>query len=375
MTTLTLAFILAAPSAEVSVDGKGYFRLLHEGRVVYARSGRLSSVGGVLALRGAPLVPTIPCRDAANVEIKPDGTVSGTAVGQVYLALFPSETLSSLGDFFVASGRPMLRRPGDEDAGLISQGGVTPTKSGAPHKIEPATAMSSKAVEIAFRTEAEVSGDQMFLGDVAELSEAALRAGLDKVRLGTSPILGRTKTVSRGEIMDRLRQAKVDLPSAILRGASITTVSNPGQQVSHDQFSTEAVRAAKEALPAASLVAVRDTLPAMTVPAGTISFSTEDLDLNGRSPSAKVAVLVNGRRFNSRTLSLDIQAAKPIIEANSAVKVVFRKGDLKVEVSGKVKKAALAGETVEVIVKLDPKGAETTHYGVAVGPGLVEVKL
>lgn len=373
MSILAFTLLLATQKGEIGIDGKGYFRLMDEGRVVYARSGILTSNGGRLALRGLPFVPTVSCRNAESVQIKPDGIVvsGGSEIGQVYLALFPNEKLEGQGDTYVASGRGLIRKPGDDDAGLVT-GSSLKSGGAAQMRIESST---SRAIEITLKAEAQVGSDQITLGDLAELSSAAVAAGLDKLSIATAPTLGKTRTIDRDQIITKLRAAKVDIQSTILRGTGPITVSNPGQNVAHQQFIDEAVRAASEKLGAKFNVAASETVAPMVVPSGTVTLQAEDLDLEGKAPAIKVAVFVNGHRFNSRTIALNIQAPQRAFEANALVKVVFRKNDLRVEASGRVKKAAYIGEAVEVTVKLDPKSTETVHLGTAIAPNLVEVQL
>ncbi len=122
-----------------AVYGKGYFILLDdEGEMVYSRDGSFltNSNGNLVNTHGYLLAPDITIPDnvtkvniskTGEVQIETDDTIEPISVGQIELALFTNDNgLHEVGgNLYKAtniSGEPIILRPGENNAGSISQG-------------------------------------------------------------------------------------------------------------------------------------------------------------------------------------------------------------------------------------------------------------
>jgi flagellar basal-body rod protein FlgG len=128
-------------SLDVAIAGPGFFAVQQaDGTQAFTRDGslKLSNVGEIVTASGESLVPpiTIP-QDASSVTIGRDGTVTvelanggGAAnVGQFQLTRFVNPAgLTPLGrNLFAqtnASGDPVVGIPGNQGAGMITQGAL-----------------------------------------------------------------------------------------------------------------------------------------------------------------------------------------------------------------------------------------------------------
>ncbi|HZD25756.1 MAG TPA: flagellar basal-body rod protein FlgG [Alphaproteobacteria bacterium] len=124
---------------DLAIKGKGYFRVqLPSGEDAYTRAGsfQLSAEGQLVTADGYVVSPgiTIP-QDAVDVSINPngevqvklDGQVAPTTVGQIEIASFFNEAgLEAVGDNLLketpASGSATISVPGDPGFGVIQQG-------------------------------------------------------------------------------------------------------------------------------------------------------------------------------------------------------------------------------------------------------------
>lgn len=124
---------------DLAIQGKGYFRIqLPTGEDAYTRAGsfQLSPNGQLVTTDGYVVSPgiTIPT-DAVDVsinkngevEVKTDGAVDGTVVGQFDLVIFFNDAgLEAVGDNLFkqtpASGNPTVAVPGSPGYGTIQQG-------------------------------------------------------------------------------------------------------------------------------------------------------------------------------------------------------------------------------------------------------------
>lgn len=124
---------------DLAIQGNGFFRIqLPSGEDAYTRSGsfQLSPTGQLVTTDGYVVSPgiTIPSdavdvsiNSSGEVEVKTDGDVDGTVVGQLDLVIFFNEAgLESAGDNLFkqtpASGDPSVSVPGSPGYGSILQG-------------------------------------------------------------------------------------------------------------------------------------------------------------------------------------------------------------------------------------------------------------
>lgn len=124
---------------DVSIEGPGFLKVQREsGAFAYTRAGnlRLDATGRLQTQRGELIEPpiTIP-HDATNVTIRPDGVVQAKLpnrqepvdLGTLEVVLFTNPAgLESIGGNLLtetaASGEALLVKPGEQGAGMLSQG-------------------------------------------------------------------------------------------------------------------------------------------------------------------------------------------------------------------------------------------------------------
>ena len=124
---------------DLAIQGNGFFRIqLPSGEDAYTRAGsfQLSPTGQIVTTDGYAVSPgiTIPSdavdvsiNSSGEVEVKTDGDVAATVVGQIDLVIFFNEAgLESVGDNLFkqtpASGDPSVSVPGSPGYGSILQG-------------------------------------------------------------------------------------------------------------------------------------------------------------------------------------------------------------------------------------------------------------
>lgn len=133
-------FVSTDNPLDVVIEGAGFFQVvLGSGELAYTRAGsfQLDRDGNVVTSNGDPLEPNITIqREAQDITIAPDGTVSfsvrgqpqATQAGLIQLAGFQNPAgLRALGSNLFqpteASGDPVVGNPGDVDGlGSLRQG-------------------------------------------------------------------------------------------------------------------------------------------------------------------------------------------------------------------------------------------------------------
>jgi hypothetical protein len=410
ITTLIASLVLSVPAVDVKVDGEGYLRFAREGRIVYAKSAKLTvSQGKLTALTGESVMPTmvIP-EDTISLEITLDGTVlaiskskSKYQAGQFVLGYFENANqVHTDGAFLVSSIRPKLVTPGDQLAGVIRVGAaeskvVIPPKAQPtepPIPVQKATPVTrSKTIEkkalpkpknvtpgsvrIDVKLETMVSANTYTVGDIAEVTaDADLVEKIKEVPMGTSPLIGIQCPIDKYRLISRLRLAGFEPAKWVINLTAGSTVVRESQKVAQEQFVECATNYGKSLVPSglgfSSIGAEREFF----APLGALELKCERFNMGTNSATATVAVFVDGRRINSRLVKLNVTGsngeAVVRIASGTRVKIVFRSNGAIVEVQGRTSSSALIGQTVQVI-----SDRRTSHTGVLVNPGVVEVKL
>jgi len=124
---------------DLAIEGKGFFKLLNNGREVYTRAGafKLDKDGYICDSHGNRLQPefAVPQR-TATITVEPGGKIvasgsDGKELGSVQVQLynFPNPAgLVSIGQNLMlpsdASGDPLQGNPGTDDFGTILQGSL-----------------------------------------------------------------------------------------------------------------------------------------------------------------------------------------------------------------------------------------------------------
>lgn len=380
MSTLFGCLLVASSvSVQVSVDGDGYLRFVREGRVVYAKEATLAVVAGQIAsVDGHPVTPGIPASSSpVRLEVDLEGRVSGVfegskrPLGRLVLATFSGvQPTRDRDGYLVATVRPTLANPGEGKAGVVRMAGIGTT---VPPKQTPAKSTPSGTNRIAVRATSEVAGRQFTLGEIADVQGPDAET-LAQIVVGESPALGVERGIDKVRIQSRLKMAGVNPTGIEIAVPANAKITRRGGRVGHEQFLAKAIEAAKELAPASEFKSTTNHGD-MVVPEGAVELIAERTSQNGAQVSVTVAVVVDGKRFNSRTLQLVSVAGAGQVKAGAAVRIRVISNGAVVEVTGRTKAAANVGGTVEVLTNASAQMPSTALTGVLLEPGIVEVKL
>lgn len=371
LVTLTTAFT----PVTVRVDGDGYLRLLREGRAVFAKSATLTALpdGRLGTTSGDPVLPSLSVPSGAiSVDLEGHVRVGDSTVGRLVLAIFPAGTsLTERNGVLIAADRPKLGNPGEGTNGVIRTG-VSSVATTATSAIKVAT---GKARVIA-KAEAEVAGDTVRLGDLATIEAAEpLFSTLNRLDLGETPAFGVRRVYDRTRIAARLKTAGIDTDVVELLIPSAVSVTRQAQTITHATFIEAALKAVEGNPANAAQYASDDAAPDFKAPTGDLKLVTESVTgLNTPTCTVKLAVFVDGKRINSRTVRLAATTMPEMIKVGAVVKVRFIAGAALIELTGVARSAGKVGDQISVEVR--PDGADKTlHLGRLVAAGVVEVKL
>jgi hypothetical protein len=372
MIGVLLACSLVVPSLSIRVDGDGYLRFVREGRVVYAKSATLKvSEGALVSEAGHPLAPGILISgQPTRIEIDLEGRVRGVysagpkELGRLVLAVFKGTVpVAGSGGYLVSTEKANLVNPGEGAVGVIRTTNVA----------EPiAIAKPGPTSTIEVRPLSEVSGRQFTLGEIADLEG---HDALAPIVMGESPALGVERGIDKTRIVSRLKMAGVDTAKLDIRVPSNAKVVRKGQKIEHDRFLQAAVEAARTLVPESGEWTATSNQGTMTVPEGEIELIAERSSRNGSQVTVTVGVMVDGKRFNSRTITLTSGPGAKAVRSGAAVRIRVIANGAVVEVAGKTKAAATVGSTVEVVTNASAQMPSTTLSGKLVTESLVEVRL
>ena len=381
-------------SVDVRVDGQGLMRFARDGRAVYAKEAHLTVTDGILGKAGVSLLPEIRVpASTESISIDLEGNVTGiaheskVALGKLVLAIFPLEDgLVPDGPFLVAKDRPKLCEAGDDTAGVFRMAGdtakqpakvadkvvadATPTKHVvAPyHSPTKAPAVAGKA-QIDINTESQVAGDKILLGEIATIAgDGKVCEQLKALEVGDSPAFGVTRGLDRSSIESRLIQAGYKADAITLNMPTSAKLQRKSQTISGDQILQAAIAAATQKAPG---VTYKNDQPALDflAPLGEVTLTAENFAINRTATVVTVAVLVDGKRINSRNVTLKPDSSFGIT-AGQIVKITLRSAGAVIEVGGKARTGGLAGQTVTVVADT---GAVLN--ATVTGPDRVEVKM
>lgn len=364
-----LALSLIAPTVHVSVDGDGYLRFVRDGRTVYAREADLTVVDGKLA---SPLGPVLNPRvqvpaDVTELSVDLAGVVFGETsgvkreLGRIVLAMFPEDVrLVVDSGFLVSSYRPEVSDPGVGLAGVVRTAALSTTVT------VPATIAG---IQIQLRDTVEVDGKTFTLGEIATVvADAGEKTRIEGLEISTTPALGVPYRMTSEMVRQRLLRYGKEADSYKFSGASQVTVTRRGQIVTVAQFNEAAVAAAK--LHEDTEWAADSSGVSVSVPIGKLELVGESTEINGGRASVRVAIIVDGVRINSRTVTLQRSDALSKIRIGQTVKLLVKSGTAVVETTGKVRVIDRATGSVSVT---SATGADLV--GKVVGVDTVEVVL
>lgn len=368
-----LAFAaLSQLTLPVHVDGEGYMRFTRDGRVVYSKDTTLTVVDGKLASVDGPLVnPRVTVADGAtDLRVDLEGHLFATfstgekEIGRLVIALFPEDVRPVVDNgFLISSYRPEIVDPGTKTAGLIR--GVAVVNVIAP------SVVAGGVVEIQLREFAEVASTTFNLGDIADvIADETTKAKLLGLEVSTTPALGGTLKMSPEMVRLRLLRHTKDAEKFKFSGSNQVAVSRQGQDVTHEMFVAAALSAARQKFGPETPVSCETTGPTIRVPMGKLELVGEDVKENGKTATVRVAIIVDGERINSRTVTVAKEDMLSNLRVGATVKVLVRSSAAVVETTGRVRSIDLFNKTVTV---LTDTGAELT--GVATTNNTIEVQL
>lgn len=405
--TLLAAVTLAPVTLSVHVEGEGYMRFAHEGRVVYATQATLHVEGEhLLAGKDVEFLPNVAVPSGTEaVEIDLEGSVLAVMGGKKYpvahlvLALFPKgSNLTPQGGFLLAADRPSLGNPGDGTNGVIRVDGaakpirqaVTQTQP-QPIKQVPAAATTTTTTtkgpqvhanttrkyadgeaEIQIHQTSTVAGESFTLAEIADIGASPeLAAKLGPIDMGRSPAVGVQRGIDRNFIMSKIRNTGMKPEGLSISCPSNAQILRACQKVDKAQLLEAATVAVKEQLGIDMPMRVTNDVPDATVPPGQLELRAANAIKGTNGITLMIDIRVDDKHFTSRNLLLSPMAGTGVgVRMGQAVKIIVRVKGASVEIGGKTRGAAWVGQTVTVVTDT---GAVKT--GVVTGPDTVEVKL
>ncbi|MCH7904133.1 MAG: hypothetical protein IH944_06145 [Armatimonadetes bacterium] len=375
--------ILSTGTIDFYVDGPGFVRFVREGRSVYSRDVQLTYADSQIRHEGGlALNPSIHLGSAPDdLRVDLDGRLFGTLgeseveLGRIVLALFPDDVRPVVsGGFVVSPIRPKIKAPGTDGAGVIRMGkrprrGVTARRTPNDADQKPRNDQWAGAPKIELLAEAVIDGNRIVLGQIATISASeTLKQKIGQVSIGLTPAFGVSTRLSRDLVLLRLRSAFKDADAYELIGATSVTVKRKSQLIPHDRFVEAAIAAATQQISEDATYASTKPAPSMAAPFGEVELIAESVRSSGSTVTAVVALFVDGKRINSRTIKLDSSDPFGKIRIGQTVKVIVRSNAASVVTTGTVKGKNAAARTVTVRT-----ATGAMLEGVVTAVGVVEV--
>lgn len=385
--SLFTAAIASIPSVSASIEGAGHFRFADNGRIVYARTARFVVDEGRLEdSKGAAAIPLIKIpANASRFMIDADGTIryflgsERREAGRLLLALFPSSVkFTAHGAYLAANVRPTLEDPGNGKAGLIQTHSTSPvvdSNSSRP-KATRATPTTTNRPAMTIGGAFVLSGPTILLSEIATVSGALeLADQIAAIQFGPVPKSGIVYRLTRDRIFAKLKLAGIDEADLHIDCPDVVLIESAAQEIAPEAFIEEAKRIALARFGSNLELRVLNEITAYKAPVGKLELKGDQGRAQKDRFDVNVAIYVDGRRINSKLISLSGDSLAVAVKANSVVKVRVTLNKITVEATGKVKRDGRVGETVEVALRLGVDEKETTHYATVIGPGLVEIKI
>lgn len=192
---------------------------------------------------------------------------------------------------------------------------------------------------------------------------------------GPIPTAGFPTKITRARVLAKLQYAGIHPNTLSLEMPDLVVVSAASQVVEGRHFVEAGLAGVVEKLGANIELKVQGDVLPLTVPKGELKLKADSIQQRDKSILATIAVYVEGRRITAKQIEFTGEQAAVAVKANDLVKVVIRANGVAIETTGRAKKSAHIGETVEVEVVLADSNAKSVHLGVVKGPGTVEVRL
>lgn len=351
-----LAIGFAGQALSLRVEGPGYLRFVRDGRIVYATSATLTAKGGILVANDLPITPSVRIpADSTSITVDAEGNVlaAKTPCGRLILARFDNPPIQEKG-FYVSAGRAAIGYPGTRGFGRI----VSQAKSAPP-------AVSRDSATIVVRQTTEVETPAVTLGQIADIQGQG-KAAAEALVYGSAPTVGIDMPITAPRIRAILLRAGIDAEITVPKSA---LVRRKCQAIPQSEFVAAAIKAGQAKLGAELPMSCSDAQADFKAPLGTTELRSEAVIASGTTLAVTIAVYVDGKPVNSRTVNLRIDASAQV-RAGTAVKIVMKSAGLSVEVAGRTRTAGLIGQTVTVVTET---GSVLT--GTVIGADRVEVKI
>ena len=370
-----------SPGIDIQVDGAGLLRFARSGRAVFAKKATLTVTAGHVTSAGCDLLPPVSVpSDAVSIDVDLEGNLyvlksSGkTKIGKLVLAMFTNEdALARDGKFLVAQDRPTLGEAGQDLFGVIRRSGedsnpttsvlkpISPIKSpivqastGPRPTTKVAPYRSSQKIKgelpvISIRLDNEAKGDKILLGEIADITaDSQAKASLEGAQIGDTPSMGVDRGIDAFTITSGLSRAGWKIGSYVLNMTQGAKVRRQCQQIEDDKFVQLALEAAKSQLK--MLVPMHSDIaqPPFSAPLGEVSLKVDSCKKVARGVNVSIALYVDGHRLNSRMVQLSPDKEAIEVTQGQVVKIVAHAAGATVQLSGKAKGQAWAGQQVTV---------------------------
>ncbi len=367
MVILLATFATFTPLA-IRVEGRGFLRLDHKGRLAYTSQATLTVKSGLIVTTdGDILLPEIAVPATVRaITVGLDGTVhSGDAdYGRLVLAKVGNEPVHQ--DLFFSVIKPTLGSPGEGLFGVI--------RMGAGSKSAPQKITSSKTSSVSVRALTELAPGNYTLADVATIT-APDDETAEKLRtlvLGPCPAIGVERLISGSLLTAKIRglgltpaQFSVDVPD----GAKVIGKS---QTLSSDAILALAIKAAQDDTGGAVTYQSTSTPSRLVLPPGDMTTSQTIENKSISALQVRISVSIDGHIVTSRLVSLVPEPGTAMVRSGDTVIVRLVQHGAVVEMSAKATSAGLKGQNITVQTAGSPG---LTMNATVLATGLVEVRL
>jgi hypothetical protein len=391
---------------QLKVEGDGYLRFFRNGSVFYAKEATVHIRDGkLMSQEGHCLLPTIWVPQGVQcLDVNAKGYVWGYIethkypLGRLALAVFPQTApLVQEGTFWTSKARPQLYHPGEQQTGFLcatTKGVVSQEpayEQGRPQEQLLSSAFkkpsghtvakpplsstvpqnSPQRAHIVIHPYSEVGGNTFKLGEIATIhAEPSLNDRLSRVEIGETPIHGAQRGLNLSQIQSRLKMAGFRPSELDISLPENAKVARKGQRIPHEEFVHRALESARSVQ--------GDTFPLLcvspkqdiVVPLGQVELVVEQVVPNGSTISCTLAIYIDGRRYNARTMVLKKQEPVMVLRPGALVRLVVRANRVRVETTGRIRSPGYLGTPVEVQTS---QGALLA--GILLEGGIVEVRL
>lgn len=424
-----MIFPILTPTAAhipVHVNGVGFFRLMEDGRVVYARKGELQITDGEVRMGDAHTLPNLFVPDGTTaIHAQSDGSVTadtpnGTVnIGQLVLAIFPKgEVMGSYGPYFTCADRPQLVYAGGPDAGSIAEGspGASQPASGSASQTEaksplqtpkpkkhidgtadpkpakpetlpstptrtqtqskPGNKDNSSQIEIIVHPKSEVTGSSFTFGDIADVTgPESLVKKINQVWAGNTPPIAFAKPLDSGTLILRLKGARIDTDSIDLVVPPKAVVELEHQTVTSDALIAQALNAISTLTGGLTQFGPTNSVPDLNIPDGDVKLEASNPMPSGNGGYfITITARQGGLIVGTRPITLAPLAGSISVKSGDPVTVILKAGDATVTVPGLIDGHAFLGQPVKV--RIIGVGAQPNiQYGILTSANTVQVKL